>query len=784
MANSEKQAKSIRDLIADQNKILQENLRIQAKQAGVDSDILSDQQDIANVLKDQIKSLKFQVSEKSLIRKITSDINRISEKGYALGKEELGTAKGIEKLQKDRLALEQKIRLIKQQQEKFSKMALTGDIKSRELNSTIAGSLGEQQDQAAKLSLKLGQVEEASERIAESFGVKTFGAMKDIVAAIPGLERFKGPFEDAAEAARSTVTEMESTNMGIDKFKELREQGVGVQEALEQAGVSAKQVNTGKFSEAQMATAGMSAGWDSIGKKITKTVVLLKVFNDLVKMLAASDKAAGELAKSMNVSYGQAQLMRKELRAQAMESDSIFVSTEKLSESMAAINKTLGTNVMLNSQDLETFTKLREQAGFTNEELMGIQAISSATGTSLEANTGEFIAQAQQAAVANGVLLNEKELLKDIGNVSAATTLSFGKNPGLIAQAVATAKSLGMELSKVEDIAGSLLDFESSIENELAAELLLGKNINLEKARQAALNNDLATVASEIAKQAGTSAEFAEMNRIQQDALAKSVGMSRDELAETLYTQEQLEGLTGDEAAKREELMNNRIKEVGLAQAQKEFAKEGFSNLERQAAVSDRMAATMDKISDAFMSIADTILQIVDPIVTILEPALSGLATIIGYMVEGLKAMIVPLTVIGGIMYRNAIRAKAGAIMNVIKGAWSALGGLPVVGPALALAAIAGGIGYIKSQKVQDGIAPSSKGPFTITDSYGAMATTTAGDSLMASPNVGRGGGSGGDNKAMAAMANSLKTIAQSSAETAKGLKRQKPVPLYQITRG
>jgi hypothetical protein len=36
----------------------------------------------------------------------------------------------------------------------------------------------------------------------------------------------------------------------------------------------------------------------------------------------------------------------------------------------------------------------------------------------------------------------------------------------------------------------------------------------------------------------------------------------------------------------------------------------------------------------------------------------------------------------------------------------------------------------------------------------------------------------------MAAMANSLKTIAQSSAETAKGLKRQKPVPLYQITRG
>ena len=70
--------------------------------------------------------------------------------------------------------------------------------------------------------------------------------------------------------------------------------------------------------------------------------------------------------------------------------------------------------------------------------------------------------------------------------------------------------------------------------------------------------------------------------------------------------------------------------------------------------------------------------------------------------------------------------------------------------------AIAAGIGIIaaasksaKSQKVQDGIAPSSKGPFTITDSYGAMATTTAGDSLMASPNVGKGGG---DSKMLAVL--------------------------------
>jgi hypothetical protein len=777
MAQNEKQAKSIRDLIADQNKILKENLRIQAKSAGIDSDILNDQQDIANVLKDQVKNLKFQTSERSLIRKITSDINKISEKGYALGKEELGSLKGIEKLQKDRLALEQKIRLIRHQQQKFSQMAMTGDIKSRELNSSIAESLGEQGDQAAKLSLQLGQVEESSERIANSFGVKTFGAMKDIVALIPGLSRFSGPFDDAAEAARSTVTEMETTNMGIDKFKELRAEGVGIQEALEQAGVSAKDVNVGKFSEAQMSTSGISAGWDSIGKKIASVATVIVVFKELVKLLSASDKAAGELAKGMNMSYGEAQKMRGELRAQSQESDSIFSSTENLQESLMAINQTLGTNVMLNKADLETFTKLREIAGFTNEELMGMQAISLATGTSLEDNTKEFMAQATQASLANGVLLNEKSLMKDIGNVSAATTLSFGKNPGLIAQAVATTKALGMEMSKVEGLADSLLDFESSIEAELSAELLLGKNINLEKARQAALNNDLAGVAREISEQAGSAAEFGEMNRIQQEALAKAVGMSREDLGKTLFVQEQLAGATGEQAEKREKLLNARIAEVGIEQAQKELQDGSLENLEAQASVSERMDATMSKIKDSFMSIADAILQIVDPIVNVLSPILSSIATVVGYIVEGFISLAPALIPIMAIMSRMWLKTQAIAIMGVIKGAWMALGGLPVVGPALAIAAIAGGVGYIKSQqKVADGIAPSSKGPFTITDSYGAMATTTKGDSLMASPNVGKA-----ESKGTTVIDNSEgnKLLAQ----IAKGLQRQKPVPLYQITR-
>ena len=340
------------------------------------------------------------------------------------------------------------------------------------------------------------------------------------------------------------------------------------------------------------------------------------------------DKATGELAKGLNVSYQEALQLKMELTDIGLQSGNAFVNSKQLAETMLSVNKALGTSVPLSGELAVQLTEMREMAGFTNEELQGIAAISLATGKSANEITGEFMAQAKISAMQNGVLLNEKELLKDINNVSAAITLSFGKNPGLIADAVATAKSLGMELAQVESIAGSLLDFESSIAAELEAEMLLNKDITLERARQAALNNDLATVAEEIASQIGSAAEFSEMNRIQQEAIAQAVGVNRDQLAQTLFVQEQLRGLTGDEAAETESILNARIKEVGLAQAQKELAQDGVEGLREQVSMGERFSAIMNKLQELFINLFEPLLVILDPMVSFI----SQIAKLIAYL--------------------------------------------------------------------------------------------------------------------------------------------------------
>ena len=281
---------------------------------------------------------------------------------------------------------------------------------------------------------------------------------------------------------------------------------------------------------------------------------------------------------------------------------------------------------------------------------MGIAKISMSTGKEMDDITGEFMAQAKISATQNGVLLNEKDLLKGMKDISAATTLSLSQNPVELAKAVATSKALGMELSAVENIASGMLEFEQSIANELQAELLTGKELNLEKARQAALDNDLATLAEEIAKNTGSAAEFGAMNRIQQDAIAKSVGMSREDLAKTLYVQEQLKGATGEQAEEQAALINKRIEEVGLAQAQKELAKDGVEGLRQQVGMADKMSATMDKLNDIFISLIEPLMPILDifvsifdllgPIMKLLNPLLQFAGTgfsFLGDLVTGLS---------------------------------------------------------------------------------------------------------------------------------------------------
>lgn len=267
------------------------------------------------------------------------------------------------------------------------------------------------------------------------------------------------------------------------------------------------------------------------------TALLLKGFEAVKKI----DTRVVSLRKNLGLSAGDALRLNDSLAATAITSNLIGVNVDTLTKSVNDLNSALGDTAIVFDEDLlVSATFLRERFGLSEGALANITQESLATGRSLENIKDEQLASLVAAEKTLQVNLNTNKALEKANSISGALRLNLEQAPGGLVKAVAQATALGLEIEQTAKMAGKLLDFESSIEAELEAELLTGKQLNLEQARLLALKGDTAGAAAEVAKQVGSSAEFASMNVIQQQALADAVGLTTDELANSLRKQESI----------------------------------------------------------------------------------------------------------------------------------------------------------------------------------------------------------------------------------------------------
>jgi hypothetical protein len=371
---------------------------------------------------------------------------------------------------------------------------------------------------------------------------------------------------------------------------------------------------------------------NNIGGALTKANLLQWAITELILALKATDDGAGDMAKKMNLTYTEALRVRGELGTIAGISGDAALNTKNLQESYMAVGQALGSNAMLNQQDLITMTKLTKQAGFTHDELMGIEKLSLVNGKTLEKNTQEILGGAKAYASRNKLVLNEKQILREVNSASASLKLSLGGSAEQVAIAAAKAKQFGLNLEQAEKISHSLLEFEDSISSELEAELLTGKEFNFERARSLALEGKTAEAAAEVAKQVGSAKNFGKLNVIQQEAIAKSMGMQRDELAQSLIDKEALAKLSAEEGETAQQAFNRLVEEVGMEEAKKRLGDEQIAKQYEQQSIQERFNATIEKLKEIFISLVTPLMPVLD--------VFAGILQIVGTIVGGLGQML------------------------------------------------------------------------------------------------------------------------------------------------
>lgn len=112
-----------------------------------------------------------------------------------------------------------------------------------------------------------------------------------------------------------------------------------------------------------------------------------------------------------------------------------------------------------------------------------------------------------------------------------------------IFRAAIEARKLGLSMDAVASTTESLLDFESSIESQLQASMLLGREINLDRARQLAFTGEQEELMREVKSIVGSEAEFTQMNVIQRKALADAIGLNVEQLSKLVREEETAQGL-------------------------------------------------------------------------------------------------------------------------------------------------------------------------------------------------------------------------------------------------
>lgn len=315
---------------------------------------------------------------------------------------------------------------------------------------------------------------------------------------------------------------------------------LGIDDALKKNKEFTKDIIKGGAQAGKLSTKFSVAGdlIGHLGKNLSKSLGPIALIAELVNGIKAADEQTNALGKSMSMTKGESALFRENLAEAARDSGNMAVTGTKMVENFSALNQQLGFINNFTTDTLVTMTKLTEQVKLSKESAGALVILSEARGTNAERDYKAALGASYELQRQSGIQQDLKVILEGVAKISGQLRANLGANTVEMAKAVTLAGELGGELSDVQTISKSILNFESSIAAELEAELLTGKELNLERARYAALTGDIVGLEREIADQLGSFTEFSKMNVIQQEAMAAAFGLSSDRLSDMLFKQQ------------------------------------------------------------------------------------------------------------------------------------------------------------------------------------------------------------------------------------------------------
>ena len=465
------------------------------------------------------------------------------------------------------------------------------------------------QERKAKIAALEVQIE-----IAQRRGYKNVKLLeKELANVVATEEEFTEELDKQAELSKQITKQMGLTGAALGALKTVAGKlGMGnISGALEDANAAALGVaktSTGLGGKFKVLGAAMGSLGKSFLSFVTDPVAIIglltKAFVGLLKISQNFAKKTADVGKAF---LGMGHNI-KSIKGDIMDiaADEMYLNFEESLQAMKSLNAVAGTQVRLTREQTMAYQEYTNLLGLSEETTQGLFKFSTLSGESFDDMGAHIMGIASGLNQTNDLSVSQNEVMEEVANASAATAFNLKSSPDALAKAAFQAKRLGMTMDQITSAAESTLDFESSIEKEMAAELLLGKNLNLEQLRYASLTGDVETQAKEINRILAENVDATEGNVILQDALAASLGMSREDMLKANQAR-LLQNKLGKMGAKDRELSMKKLNKLIAAGATEEEAlvelqKIGLENIQDQAKASQALSRLSETFKEKFLA--------------------------------------------------------------------------------------------------------------------------------------------------------------------------------------
>ena len=484
--------------------------------------------ELNDVIREELNLLKGNQDFKTTTRRILGEINKLSEQNVDFAKEERTFLLDKESISKRYQRVNQSILDLSREQVFVTNkiQELENELKNSQeeenelIQEQLRGfqalqqSLAEQVITAEELRNNLSQANQASQEISQFKAPKGFDFLSKLIQDIPGLRKFSGPFEEAASKAKETAARMSKINL----------------QALQMGKAPV-------FSKRQIGMQSLTSGFKALGPIITKalgpiSLILMaaKALKFVVDLFIKANEQNVMISRNLGVSKETAIELREEFNLMAVESGNLLVNNQELLKAYNSQIESMGQMGGIMKENLANAIFLEKNVDLGAETASKLTKNFSLFGENAEKVTSDIIDAKNAFNGMTNIGITNKRLFDEISNASKTIAYFNNNSTEELAKSALEAFKLGTNLKQAEQISIGLLDFENSIRKELEAEILLGKDLNFEKARGLALAGDDVEAAQEILTQTNKLLKGRKLNRLELNAIAEATGLSTDEL--------------------------------------------------------------------------------------------------------------------------------------------------------------------------------------------------------------------------------------------------------------